>query len=42
MASAINFTNDTLASRAYSRKLEIEADKLGLQVYQIRAMTGCH
>lgn len=28
----VNFMNDTIAERAYSRKLEYEADKLGVQV----------
>jgi len=33
LAVMINFMNNTVAERAYSRKLETEADKLGLQVF---------
>ena len=32
LAGMFNFANSTVAERAYSRKLETEADALGLQV----------
>ena len=31
-ASCLNLVNDYLASRAFSRKLEMEADAVGLEV----------
>jgi Zn-dependent protease with chaperone function len=37
VALAINYINDVVAKRAYSRKLEMEADEVGLSVraYQL-------